>query len=275
MRDEVVQPPAGPSGRNGVYDRPPPTGPSRTFTQSQPSPPTGPSRSRPTPTGPSRDFTSPPLRGRGSLTYRARGGPAYGRGDYISSRGDYGGGGGIGIGSGASSSSGGMTRSERDPPTGPRGDFSRSESYRGGYGRGATGAAGSAVSPVTPTGPSSDQQPQFGFRGSTGGSATYPRTQRFNSIQQHLSTTEKLVPGGKLLPSGLPLDQEKRLKTLEAEAERMRVEIAEKQRLKREMLNDWDVRTRETERDTLRSELADSHLQTLIDGDDGIGRAAF
>lgn len=164
-----------------------------------------------------------------------------------------------------------MTRSERDPPTGPRGDFSRSESYRGGYGRGA----GPAASPVTPTGPSGDQQSSFAFRGSTGGSATYPRTQRFNSIQQHLTTTEKLVPGGKLLPSGLPLDQDKRLKALEAEAERMRVEIAEKQRVKREMLNDWDVRTRETERDTLRSELADSHLQTLIDGDDGIGRAAF
>jgi hypothetical protein len=83
------------------------------------------------------------------------------------------------------------------------------------------------------------------------------------------------VPGGKLLPSGLPPDQDKRIKMLEAEAERMRTEIAEKQKSKREILNEWETRERESERESLRSELADAHLQQLMEGDDGIGRAAF
>lgn len=173
---------------------------------------------------PSRDFTSPPIRGRGSLTYRGpapfapRGG-GYGRGDFGPSN---------------------------------RGDFG--PSYRGGFGRG---------------------EQSFPFRGNTSSSTTYPRTQRFNSLQQHLSTTEKIVPGGKLLPSGLPPDQEKRIKVLELEAERMRVEIAEKQKIKREGLNEWEARERESEREALRSELAEAHLQQLMEGDEGIGRAAF
>jgi len=83
------------------------------------------------------------------------------------------------------------------------------------------------------------------------------------------------VPGGKLLPTGLPPDQEKRIKSLEAEAERMRTEIAEKQKTKREVLNEWEVRERESEREMLRSELAETHLQQLMEGEDGIGRAAF
>ena len=90
-----------------------------------------------------------------------------------------------------------------------------------------------------------------------------------------MTTNEKIIPGGKLLPSGLPPDQEKRIKLLEAEAERMRSEIAEKQKLKREVLNEWEVRERESEREALRSELAEQHLQQLMEGEDGIGRAAF
>lgn len=65
------------------------------------------------------------------------------------------------------------------------------------------------------------------------------------------------------------------MKMLEAEAERMRSEIAEKQRTKREVLGEWEVRERESERETLRSELAEAHLQQLMESDDGLGRAAF
>ena len=259
------QPPSGPSSyRNGNYERPPPTGPSRSFSQpSQQSPPTGPSasnmpmsahnrggggggstlgaptRPRGAPGAPggrfestSREFTSPPMRGRGSLTYRGpapfgpRGG-GYGRGEFGASRGDFGGG---------------------------RGDFGPG-SYRGGFGRGS--------------------EQTFPFRGNNSSSTTYPRTQRFNTIQQHLTTTEKIVPGGKLLPSSLPPEQERRIKALEAEAERMRSEIAEKQRTKREVLNEWEVRERESEREGLRSELAEAHLQALMESEDGVGRAAF
>lgn len=55
----------------------------------------------------------------------------------------------------------------------------------------------------------------------------------------------------------------------------MRSEIAEKQKFKREVLNDWEVRERESEREALRTELAEQHLQQLMEGEDGIGRAAF
>lgn len=53
------------------------------------------------------------------------------------------------------------------------------------------------------------------------------------------------------------------------------MEIAEKQKTKRDVLNEWDVRERESERELLRSELAEAHLQQMMEGDDGIGRAAF
>ncbi|EXJ88087.1 hypothetical protein A1O1_05015 [Capronia coronata CBS 617.96] len=308
-----IQPPSGPSSyRNGNYgyDRPPPTGPSRGFNQSgqtQASPPTGPASSTmsmsahnrggggagtlgaPTrPRGapgpgrfdgpPPRDFTSPPMRGgRGSLTYRGPG-PFGPRGGGYGGRGDFGGGG-----------------SKGDFGGGPgRGDYGGSHRGSGGagFGRGAAGGGGvggpggQASGSVSGNG---EPAPSFPFRGNNNNSSstTYPRTQRFNNtnnnstnvsmntVQHHLTTNEKIVPGGKLLPSGLPPDQEKRIKMLEAEAERMRSEIAEKQRSKREVLGEWEVRERESERETLRSELAEAHLQQLMEPEDGLGRAAF
>ncbi|KAK4937901.1 hypothetical protein LTR10_021542 [Elasticomyces elasticus] len=302
---ESLQPPSGPSShRNGDYSRPPPTGPARNFGQSTShAPPTGPAASTMSmsahsrgggpstfsaPTGPRgsggrsdgppRDFASPTPRGRGSLTYRGpaphgpRGG-GYGRGDFGAPRGDYGGGGrgDYGSGGGRGEYGGGGGRgdygggggrgdygggSSRGDYGSSRGDFGGGGGYRGGFGRG-------------------DSSASFPFRGNSSSSGTYPRTQRFNTVQQHLATNEKIVPGGKLLPSGLPPDQEKRIKILEAESERMRSEIAEKQKNKREILNEWDVRERESERESLRSELAEAHLQQLMEGEDGIGRAAF
>ena len=93
-------------------------------------------------------------------------------------------------------------------------------------------------------------------------------TQRFdNAVQRHLSTTEKIVPGGKLLPSGINPDQEKRVKQLEAEAERIRADILEKQKSKREAVTEWENRERESAREALRSELAEEHLQKLMEED--------
>ncbi|KEF52413.1 uncharacterized protein A1O9_11654 [Exophiala aquamarina CBS 119918] len=216
-----------------------------------------PTRPRGAPSGPARDFSSPPIRGRGSLSYRGsapygpRGG-GYARGDYSGTRGDYGGGrGDYGGGRG-------------DLGGGPRGDLSGGN-YRGATSeRASSGGVGAGQNDTS-----------FPFRGNSSSSTTYPRTQRFNSVQQHLATTEKIIPGGKLLPSGLPPDQDKRIKILEAEAERMRKEILEKQRIKREVMNEWETRERESDRERLRSELADAHLQQLVESDDGIGRAAF
>ncbi|KIW23984.1 uncharacterized protein PV07_09724 [Cladophialophora immunda] len=255
---ETRQPPSGPSSyRNGNYERPPPTGPSRSFSQPIQSPPTGPAASMsmsahsrgggasalnaPTrPRGSVGRFDGPQSRDFSGPPMRGRGGlPFRGPAPYGPRGSSHGRGGDFGSSN--------------------RGEYTGGSSYRGGFGRGGP-VGGDAT---------------FPFRGNNSTSTTYPRSQRFNSVQQHLATNEKIVPGGKLLPSGLPLDQEKRIKMLEAEAERMRTEIAEKQKLKREVLNEWDVRERESEREALRSDLADQHLQQLMEGDDGIGRAAF
>ncbi|OQV01883.1 hypothetical protein CLAIMM_07173 [Cladophialophora immunda] len=255
---ETRQPPSGPSSyRNGNYERPPPTGPSRSFSQPIQSPPTGPAASMsmsahsrgggasalnaPTrPRGSVGRFDGPQSRDFSGPPMRGRGGlPFRGPAPYGPRGSSHGRGGDFGSSN--------------------RGEYTGGSSYRGGFGRGGP-VGGDAT---------------FPFRGNNSTSTTYPRSQRFNSVQQHLATNEKIVPGGKLLPSGLPLDQEKRIKMLEAEAERMRTEIAEKQKLKREVLNEWDVRERESEREALRSDLAEQHLQQLMEGDDGIGRAAF
>lgn len=90
--------------------------------------------------------------------------------------------------------------------------------------------------------------------------------------QQHLSTTEKIVPGGKLLPSGMNPEQEKRIKQLENEAEKIRSEISEKQRVKRDAVNEWETRERESKREMMRSELAEENLQKLTE-EEGVGAA--
>jgi hypothetical protein len=68
-------------------------------------------------------------------------------------------------------------------------------------------------------------------------------------------------------------EQEKRIKHLEEAAEKIREEIEEKQKTKREGLREWDVRQRESEREGLRSELAERHLEKLTEGEDGAGAA--
>jgi len=64
------------------------------------------------------------------------------------------------------------------------------------------------------------------------------------------------------------------MRQLEAEAERMKADIEEKQAAKREAVNEWEVRERESTRDSYRSELADESLHKLMEGED-TGMAAF
>ncbi|EXJ57620.1 hypothetical protein A1O7_07969 [Cladophialophora yegresii CBS 114405] len=256
--NEPRRPPSGPSGfRNGSYDRPPPSGPSRNFSQPIQSPPTGPAASM---------SMSAHNRGGGASTLRAPSGPRGSVGrfdgppprDFPGPRGR----GGLPYRGPAPHGprGGGYGRGDFGGSSG-RGDYGGNTYRGGGFGRGGSPVGGG--------------EPSFPYRTNNSSSTTYPRTQRFNTIQQHLATNEKIVPGGKLLPSGLPPDQEKRIKMLEAESERMRAEISEKQKLKREVLNEWEVREREREREALRSELAEQHLQQLMESEDGIGRAAF
>ena len=65
------------------------------------------------------------------------------------------------------------------------------------------------------------------------------------------------------------------MKQLEVEAEKLREVISEKQKSKREVLREWEVRERESEREGLRSELAERHLEKLTEGEEGVGGAAF
>jgi hypothetical protein len=69
-------------------------------------------------------------------------------------------------------------------------------------------------------------------------------------------------------------EQEKRAKQLEADAEKLREMIEEKQKVKREALREWEVRERESSRESLKSDLAERHLEKLTEGEDG-ARAAF
>ena len=144
------------------------------------------------------------------------------------------------------------------PPGGPRGSYQRDsqEPHRPSFSRDPSG------------GP-----PPF-LRHNNSTSTTYPRTQRFNNTPNYLATAEKIVLGGKALPPLNP-EHEKRARQLEADAERIRDLITEKQKLKRSAVRDWEDRERESEREGLKSELAERHLEKLTDGEEGASGAAF
>lgn len=58
------------------------------------------------------------------------------------------------------------------------------------------------------------------------------------------------------------------MRQLEADADRIRADIAEKQATKRDAVNEWENRQRESSRDAYRSELADDGLKALGDGEE-------
>jgi len=75
--------------------------------------------------------------------------------------------------------------------------------------------------------------------------------------------------------SGMSIDQERKVKQLEDDAERIRTEMDEKQKNKREVLREWEVRGRESEVAGLKSQLADDHLRALGEEDSVMMGAAF
>lgn len=92
--------------------------------------------------------------------------------------------------------------------------------------------------------------------------------------QAHLATLERIVPGGRRTPgltSGMNPTQEAKMKQLEDDAERIRADIVEKQKSKRETLREWDVRERESSIAALKSDLAEESLRTLEQGDEDNG----
>ena len=66
---------------------------------------------------------------------------------------------------------------------------------------------------------------------------------------------------------------DKKANQLEEEAQKLRDQIAEKQREKRAGLREWESRERESKRDGLRSDLAEQQLQSL--SGEVIGGQAF
>ncbi|KAL9111442.1 MAG: hypothetical protein Q9227_004119 [Pyrenula ochraceoflavens] len=243
-------PPTGPAQRNGFASRPPPSGPSRGVEPSYASPPSGPSSSIPMsahtrssnpPTGPAPVAPRGPPGSFRDGPRRDYGGPPPRRGP---------------------PPHGPPPRSasydSRDgPPGAPRGNYSRDsqESHRPSFTR-------------DPSGP-----PPF-LRHNNSTSTTYPRTQRFNNTPNYLANTEKIVSGGKALPPINP-EHDKRVRQLESEAEKMREIIAEKQKLKRAAVREWEDRERDSESAALKSDLAERHLEKLTGGEEGMSGAAF
>ena len=113
------------------------------------------------------------------------------------------------------------------------------------------------------------------FRPNNSSSTTYPRTQRFNNTTSHLSSLPSVVEGGKKIPSALAATDEKRLKFLEEEGRKIREQIDEKQRTKRQGLREWEKLERESKREALKSELAEGHLERLSGEVGGGGSGAY
>ncbi|KAL4761698.1 uncharacterized protein BDW70DRAFT_135578 [Aspergillus foveolatus] len=101
---------------------------------------------------------------------------------------------------------------------------------------------------------------------------TSPNTPRHAKYLVGLNT---IVPGGKLAPTELDSITEKRLSQLDADKDRLFNQIAESQKLKRAGLRDWDKLDRESSICSLKSELAEGHLQCITDAEGILGRALF
>ena len=127
-----------------------------------------------------------------------------------------------------------------------------------------------------PTGPSSVTTTFNNGPASNNASPVTPATPA-SFVKSQLSTLERVVPGGRKTPgsSGMTADQERKVKQLEDDAERIRSDMTEKQKSKREALREWEVRERESEVAGLKSQLADDHLRTLGEEDSVMMGAAF
>lgn len=195
------------------------------------------------PSGPSNGPMSLYTQSRGSnisllsAPTRPRGGPSFAHRDPIRDA----------AWAGAPSVRRGPAPSVHGPPTGPRSSF-------------------------VPASLGHDNHRHSSYRHSNNASTTYPRSQRFAN---HLSGLPSIIPGGKLLPSVLDSATEKRLAQLEADKERLLEQIAEKQRIKRAGLRDWDRLDRESATGALKSELAEGHLQRMAEGESIGGGSAF
>jgi hypothetical protein len=147
-------------------------------------------------------------------------------------------------------------------PSGPSRDFS------GGIPVAPRRASDYSVStpPSFPSGPPSGPRGSIPgsrpppFRGSSNStSTTYPRTLRF---QNQLADTNAIVPGGKKVDYRNVAHSSK-IRKLEEDMERLRQEIAERERASRKVVADWDRLGTEAERALTRAEFVEENMRTI------------
>lgn len=108
----------------------------------------------------------------------------------------------------------------------------------------------------------SDSRRLAAFRHSS--STIFPRQCR---ATHYLASLPSIIPGGQLLPPLTDTTLEHRLAQLEADRQRLLVQMEDRQKIKRYGLTEWAVLARENTTGSLRSELAEAHLQRLAEGD--------
>lgn len=92
----------------------------------------------------------------------------------------------------------------------------------------------------------------------------YARNQKLTS---HLAGMCSIMPGGKLFSTCFDSAIERRLLHLNADKARLFDQVAQRQASKRAGMKDWDRLDRESSISTLKSELAEGHLQRITGGE--------
>lgn len=90
---------------------------------------------------------------------------------------------------------------------------------------------------------------------------------RAQRLTNHLAGLCSIVPGGKVFPPSFEISTEKRLSQLEVDKARLFDQVLLKQNSKRSGMRDWDRLDRESSISTLKSELAEGHLQRITGGE--------
>lgn len=90
---------------------------------------------------------------------------------------------------------------------------------------------------------------------------------RSQRLTNHLAGLCSIVPGGKVFPPSFEISTEKRLSQLEVDKARLFDQVLLKQNSKRSGVRDWDRLDRESSISTLKSELAEGHLQRITGGE--------
>ncbi|KAK4694985.1 hypothetical protein P7C71_g2686, partial [Lecanoromycetidae sp. Uapishka_2] len=111
------------------------------------------------------------------------------------------------------------------------------------------------------------------FRSNNSSSTTYPRTQRFST--NHLASIPAIKEGGEALPSLVDPATRKRLAELEEGKKKLMEQIEEKQREKRKQLREWNSMERESRRESLKSDLAETALEAMSGEGAGTTGTAF